>query len=339
MTETNPYVIAEIASSHEGDPARLLATATAAADAGASAVKIQIFDRDALVHPSSPAFDDLGEVEIPKDRWPALLASVRALPCDVIVEPYDLPSLGLARSCGVERFKTPACEIDDRHFLASVAGEAEMLFVGVGSAPMDVVAEAVEAVASSAASVHLVAGYQNFPTRLEDAELGLISLLGRRFGLPVCYADHTDADSELLPVVIPAMALAAGAFAVEKHITLDRSERGRDYHSSLNPHEFSNMVTLLRTVRPAVGVPPELASGARTSYSNSMGRFAVAARPLEAGRRLVGEDLQFQRTGGAGIPRQEADQVVGAVLTRALAAGTIVKPTDLAPDAGVGAAS
>ena len=70
--------------------------------------------------------------------------------------------------------------------------------------------------------------------------------------MPVGFLDHTDGGSAFA-LVAPALAVAYGADLVEKHFTLDRSEKGYDYQSSLNPEDFYRMVELLRQAERAAG--------------------------------------------------------------------------------------
>jgi sialic acid synthase SpsE len=56
-----------------------------------------------------------------------------------------------------------------------------------------------------------------------------------------------------MAMALPLMALAAGARVIEKHITLDRRLKGRDYFSALNPDEFARLVTLVREADMALG--------------------------------------------------------------------------------------
>ena len=69
------------------------------------------------------------------------------------------------------------------------------------------------------------------------------------------FLDHTDGGSAFA-LVAPALAVAYGADLVEKHFTLDRSEKGYDYQSSLNPEDFYRMVELLRQAERAAGDGP-----------------------------------------------------------------------------------
>lgn len=95
-------------------------------------------------------------------------------------------------------------------------------------------------------------GKQNYPTELRDA--GLSSLGANWNG----YADHTRA-----PVlgewkwefIVPAMAIAAGATLIEKHICLNREElkkKSKDWVSALEPYEFKEFVAFLRVAEAAL---------------------------------------------------------------------------------------
>ena len=44
--------------------------------------------------------------------------------------------------------------------------------------------------------------------------------------------------------LIPIMAVSSGANIIEKHITLNRANKGRDYYSSLNPDEFKSFARI-----------------------------------------------------------------------------------------------
>ncbi len=98
----------------------------------------------------------------------------------------------------------------------------------------------------------LIYGYQAFPTPLADTCLDRISYLVAKYRLPVGFADHVDAGNDLA-LRLPEYAVCAGAAFIEKHITLDRSSKGYDYYSSLEPDRFSEMVQGIRQCVEALG--------------------------------------------------------------------------------------
>ena len=52
---------------------------------------------------------------------------------------------------------------------------------------------------------------------------------------------------------IPAIAANLGSQYIEKHITLDRSRKGFDYYSSLNPNEFKDFISFIHNAYMSLG--------------------------------------------------------------------------------------
>ena len=105
------------------------------------------------------------------------------------------------------------------------------------------------------APVGLLHGFQTFPTPIEEIRFRELAAWKERYRVPIGFLDHTDGGSAFA-LVAPALAVSYGADLVEKHFTLDRSEKGYDYQSSLSPEDFYRMVELLRqAARRATGRP------------------------------------------------------------------------------------
>lgn len=156
----------------------------------------------------------------------------------------------------------------------------------------------------------LMHGYQAFPklagapggppargVRSKELELWRIRQLAETFPQArVGLADHLAGDDRMA-IEAPAIAAVLGATVIEKHITLDRNEHREDYYSSLEPHEFREMVDSIHNAVTAVGVDRrEMGEGER-GYQREIKRTALAARDLPAGMVLRSEDLKLARDG------------------------------------------
>ena len=64
-----------------------------------------------------------------------------------------------------------------------------------------------------------------YPAPPDSIHLATIADMKQKFNCLVGFSDHT------LGTVVPCAAIAAGAVAVEKHITLNRNDGGPDGHS------------------------------------------------------------------------------------------------------------
>jgi len=118
-----------------------------------------------------------------------------------------------------------------------------------------------------------------------------------------------------------ALAVACGARALEKHITLDRSLPGPDHAASLEPRAFAEYALRAREAfedgwaapggHPAIGNSVkrvlEIERDVRTVSRQSL----VAVRDIEAGETIRRADLTTKRP-GTGISAWRIDEVVGA---------------------------
>jgi len=313
MSGADVYIIAEIASSHEGEPALADRLVELAASAGADAVKLQLFRRDALMSHYHPKYDAFGQIEIAPGAWAEILSTAAARNVDIVIEAYDPASLELAESTGVVTgYKIPNSDIGNSEFLSQFAACGKRLFLGVGGATLPEIRSAIDAlVAAGATDIVLLHGFQKYPTPIEHSHLARLQMLAQVFGLPTGYADHVDAEDHELARMLPAMALAAGATVIEKHITDDRSRKGRDHYSALNPDEFAEFVVLMRRIAAAVGEGDIKLSAEEAAYRHMMKRQAVARSSLVAGSQLQSEAVAYKRTGRPGLTREDVVRLLG----------------------------
>lgn len=97
------------------------------------------------------------------------------------------------------------------------------------------------------------------PLRDEDVHLEMMNILAERYPhVLVGYSDHT------VGFLAPIVAAAAGARAIEKHVTLDRHTpvrsfltgglyQGTDHVMSLEPAELADMVRTIRAIEKILG--------------------------------------------------------------------------------------
>src|SRR6185369_7019427 len=201
------FVLAEVASAHGGSADTALKMLEAAFKMGADGIKFQIFRSELLVVRRHPGRKDFDEIELTQKEWKKVLRAARASGLALLVEAFDAPSLALAAEEGADAYKVHSTDMENP------VREAMGL---VGDAP-----------------VGLLHGFQTFPTPVEEIRYRELETWKERYRVPVGFLDHTDGGSAFA-LVAPALAAAHGANLVEKHFTLDRSEKGYDYQSSLS---------------------------------------------------------------------------------------------------------
>jgi N-acetylneuraminate synthase/N,N'-diacetyllegionaminate synthase len=162
--------------------------------------------------------------------------------------------------------------------------------------------------------LHCVSAY---PTPIADARLAWIDDLRRRFDVPVGYSDHTTEP------MAGALATAAGACVIEKHLTWNRFASGPDHAASADPQQFAAYVAMTRTAARMRGRGSREVLPVEADVRRLSRQSLITARALTAGDRIRREDLIAQRP-GTGILARELDAVAGRPLVRDLPAGTIL---------------
>jgi len=327
------YVIAEMACSHDGDPALARTIVDAAGRAGADAIQFQIWLAKDIMVPQHPAFGQLCRLELPRACWRELADYTRAQHpgLDIIACVYDPDSADFASTLAVDAYKLHAADLSNPSLVSHVSTLGRRIDLSVGSSTIDEIAAAIGWIrAASNIPIWLMYGYQNFPTRIDDVHLRYMRTLRERFDLPVGYQDHTDAEDPAA-FWIPAAALGAGVRILEKHLTHDRAKKGADYQAALDPSEFADFVRMVRTVDQALGsAAPRPFSDDELRYRRYSKKSIVAARALGEGHRITGADLLFRRAEALGVPPAEAPRLVGRSTRRAIPQFGTIADEDLA---------
>jgi len=319
------FVLAEVASAHGGSVDTALRMLEAAFKMGADGIKFQLFRSEQLVVRRHPGRKDFDEIELGEKEWRKLLRAARASGLALLGEAFDRASLELAAEEGVDAFKVHSTDMENPEFIRAVAEAGKPLLFATGGVPEEAVREALEIVGSS--PVILLHGFQTFPTPVEEIRFRELAAWKERYRVPVGFLDHTDGASAFA-LVAPALAVAWGANLVEKHFTLDRSKKGYDYQSSLNPEDFYRMVELLRQAERAAGDSPAAESEGARRYHRTMARSIVAGTLIRRGDVLTREMLAYKRTDvrfDPGFSPRDADRVIGRRVTRPIQADETIR--------------
>lgn len=311
ISNTRGFIVAEIASSHCGDLNKLKTIFRESVLADADAVKFQIFNASELCSTQHPGFNDLNRNQFTKQQWLNVLEYTKQFNTLVLADVFDEASADLAEPY-VSAYSIHASDISNPFLLSHVARKGKPVMLYIGGSDINEIREAVSLLESYGNDIILVYGLQNFPTKLENVNLNRIKTLQQEFDLPVCYHDHTDAETSLAKS-IAIHAFAFGAQMVEKHITDDRSLRGFDYMSSLNPQEFKEVVQKLREFEKILGDSKIILNEADKEYRSKMRKYIAAKRDITKGQIITKSDLAFKRVSNGQFHPNQFGKIVGRI--------------------------
>lgn len=307
------FVIAEAANSHEGSLDMAKKLVRAAVEAGADAVKFQKFVVEELLVSSHPDFSLFKRLELKDDEWKELFDYADELEIIALADVFDLSSVAFMTSLNVLAYKVHSTDLSNPDLLKYVAAQNKPVFLGIGATYLNEIEEALSFLHKDVVLIH---GFQAFPTRIEETNLMFLKTLQKKFNCLIGFMDHVDAN-EVFANVLPLVALGFGACVIEKHITLDRSKRGIDHESALNPDEFRKFVLQLRKVELALGSGKNTFSEDEEKYRLKTKKSIVAKRNIEAGETVGRDMLAFRRAMG-GMSPMEAEKLIGQIISKSM---------------------
>lgn len=306
-----PYVIAELSGNHNGDLSRALALVDAAARAGADAIKLQTYTADTITLDSdAPDFVIAEgpwagrrmhalyqEAHTPWEWHPALFARARDHGLACFSTPFDTTAIDFLRTLDPPAWKIASFELVDLPLIEAVARAGGPMILSTGMATLGEI-EAAVAAARGAGCRELMLLYcvSGYPTPAEEANLRTLPHLAEAFGVPVGLSDHT------MGLAVPVAAVALGAVAIEKHLTLARADGGPDAGFSLEPEEFAAMARAVREAAAALGTV-SYAPKPSEAPSRPFRRSLYAVADIAAGEVLTAANVRSIRPGNGLAPR------------------------------------
>jgi len=331
------FVIAEAGVNHNGKEDLAMRLVDAASDAGADAVKFQLFDPEELAGGAPLASyqeqgkgswrdqkEMLASLVLPKDAYRRLADHAKERQIELIVTPFDIASAKFLLSLKLRKLKIPSGEVTNLPFLKNVAALGADVILSTGMCSLEEVKEAVEIFRANKVSLTLLHCVSAYPAPTDQINLRAMETLRQEFHVPVGYSDHTEG------VAVALTAAALGAQVLEKHFTLDRTMLGPDHAASLEPEEMAQMVRIIKNpeelkhvpiLQEALGTGEKKCQPCEENVRSVARRSVVAARDLQKGQSLTAEMIAIRRP-GTGIAPKFVRDVIGKKAKKDILSGT-----------------
>jgi len=323
--------IAEVSANHLGSLERARDIVIAAAKAGATSVKFQTYRADTMTLdvdlPDFKVSDDhalwggrtlyslYAEAYTPWEWHKELFDLCRELGVAPFSSPFDLTAVELLESIGAPMYKIASLETGDHRLIRAVAETGKPLIISTGATEWKEIEELVGVVERAGnTDLTLLVCTSSYPSDPADAHLLRIETLRNRFGVKVGLSDHT------LGVGVSIAAIALGASAIEKHLTLRRSDGGADGSFSMEPAEFAMLVQEGTSAALALG-HSEWSMADSEKESRRLRRTLYIVKDVSAGDVLTNENVRAIRPGGGCSPAL-LEKLIGKEFTTSHTAGT-----------------
>ncbi len=318
------FIVAEIGNNHQGDMDMARVLIREAARVGVDAVKFQKRNTRALLTDEGMAMPYTSEnsfgatygehrnaLELSAQQMGELKRLSEAEGLTFFVSVWDTVSLTEMQELGLSLFKMCSADLVNVPLLRMAGALQTPLILSTGMNTLDEIDYAVTILKSFHNQIVLLHCNSTYPCEAADIGLPVMRMLAERHGLPTGYSGH---EFGLGPSVA---AVAVGACVLERHFTLDRSLRGNDHKSSLNPTQFQELVVMVRDVEQSLQLRKKVITSAEILLSHKLRKSIVAACDLAPGVVLRDGHLTT-KSPGTGISPRYWDRVHGATLLKPL---------------------
>ncbi len=323
-------IIAEIANSHEGNPEKALELALECVKSGADAVKFQVYFADELLISNHPRYEHFKKQSFNENSWKRIFSELKKRKIKIYCDIFGKKAFNLSNSCNVHGFKLHSSDLNNFVLLDLVKKTNKKVFLSTGGSTFEEIAYAIKKMNLKKSRPILLHGFQDYPTKVENCDLNRIIKLKNIFGktCDLGYQDHISG-SDKMNMVTPIMALSLGARYLEKHVTLDRSKKGVDYYSSLEPKEFSEFVDLVRKSEKTFGSNIEAFSKSEIKYRDTVKKVWFLKKPLKKNKRIEKQNLIMKRPINAKVNPVSFEDLVGKKTNKAISVIDPIKRIDL----------
>jgi pseudaminic acid synthase len=330
MSQTeSPLFIAEVSANHLGSLARAREIVTAAYKAGATAVKFQTYTADTMTL-NLPEFvisedhelwggrrlyDLYKEAHTPWEWHEELFDLARDLDLIPFSSPFDLTAIDFLETLNAPMYKIASMETGDHRLIRAAAETGKPLIISTGATQWEEIEQAVEVFEKTGnKDLTLLVCTSSYPSDPRESHISRMQTLRQKFGCKVGLSDHT------LGIGVSVAALALGASAVEKHLTLKRSDGGADGAFSMEPEEFANLVREGKNARLSVG-EPEWSMQPSEKESRRLRRSLYVVQDVELGDEITPENLRAIRP-GFGLQASYFESLLGKKFNQKVKMGT-----------------
>lgn len=329
--EHPPFIIAELSGNHNQSLDRALALVKAAAEAGASAVKLQTYTPDTMtldlatgeffvgeqgsLWQGRSLYDLYREAHTPWEWHGPIFDCCRENGIIGFSSAFDATSVEFLETLGAPCYKIASQENVDLPLIRQAAGTGKPLIVSTGMATLAELDDAARAARDAGCQdLIFLKCTSNYPADPRNSNLLTLPHLRESFGVEVGLSDHT------LGIGVSAASIALGAVVIEKHLTLSRAEGGVDSAFSLEPAEFRQLVDEANRAWQALG---QVSYGPTPAEEKSLKyrRSLYVVKDIRAGEPFTTKNVRAIRP-GLGLAPKHLDLVLGRVCRKNAPRGT-----------------
>ena len=328
------YIIAEIGVNHNGKLSLAKKLIDASIESGVNAVKFQkrdlksLYRKESLENPNSESqgfeilLAELQEVELTKNDYIEIIDYCKKKKITFLCTPWDMPSVDFLEELDIVAYKISSGDMTNFPLIKYVSKTRKPMIISTGMSKIEEIEKMVSFVKEQNIPFVILHANSTYPSPIESLDLNLIPEFRKKFDLLVGFSGHE------IGIIGSITAANMGAVIIERHITLDKTMKGLDHSSSLEPNEFKEMVSLIRLSEKAKGKPIKKMTRAEVLQREVVSKSIVCV--LDICKDEIFSDKNIEAKGPEkGLSAQYFFDIIGKKSPRDIKCGEYVLEEDM----------
>ena len=255
-----PFIIAEIGNNHNGDFNMAFKLIKIAKEIGVDAVKFQVknieksFSKE-LLDSSYVNENSFGKtyrehkqaLEFSEQQLKQIYDYAKKLDIVCFSTPFDIDSVDLLERIDNPIYKISSFHVTDLPLIERICKTKKPILISTGMSTIAEIDNAIDLIKKYTELYTILHSVSSYPTADEDINLNIIPTLRDRYKCPVGYSGHERG------IAICSSAVVLGACVIERHFTFDRTMKGPDHASSVEPTGMADIVSRAKRFFVAMG--------------------------------------------------------------------------------------
>ena len=327
-------VIAEIGVNHNGNIDMAKKLVEGAKLSGADIVKFQYFKAEELVTKNAKSTDyqkaNAG-INNQYELLKSLEVSIEQLKeiklfCDGLGVEFLCTSFseyGLKELCklGMKKIKIPSGEINNKPLLLAASKLDKEIYLSTGMSNIQEIKEAVKILKNNLnKNITVMHCTSLYPAPSDSLNINALVDIKNNITNNIGYSDHSEG------YLASCLAVTLGASVIEKHITLNKNDKGPDHSASLDLQYFSEYVEKIRETEVMLGSKFKIIDKREEKIKALVRKSWHAKLDLEKGVKLSEKNIILKRPMGGLSP---LIKIYNKKINKFIPADTIISDKDL----------
>lgn len=329
------FLIAETAWHHDGDICFFKKLVTEiCCETNVDYVKFHItLSLDEYMHSDHPAYNWAKERMFSEEQWDEILSIPKLYGKRIILLFNDKKAIDFGMAYKPELVEIHSVCLNDynllEHLKRSVLNNTKII-LGIGGTDLYEIENAISTLGTG--NIVLMHGFQNYPTKYEDINLGKIKKIMNLYpNFEHGYADHTawDNDNNML---ITLFGAAVGMQFIEKHVTICPGEKRTDWQAAISIELCNKLLDKLDLLDKINGNGLLKMNAGEKAYSvfGANKKAAILSKDVAMGDTFTYECFSFKRTGqNSDLSQLEIVSLIGNKFKANLYLGHCILRNDL----------